>query len=340
MHPLAWWAWALGLAVATTRSTSTVVTGLVLVTTVVVVLTCRTDTPWGRAFTGYLVLAGAVVVVRLAFHVVVGIKGPGRVLLDLPSIALPGWAAGVELLGPVTLPGVLIALAAGLRLAALIVCFGAANALANPKRALRSLPSSLHQLGTAVVIAVSAAPQLVASAAGVRRAQRLRGIDGRGVRVALATAVPVLADALDRSQALAASMDVRGYARTLPGSTDRRVGTLLATALLAAALGSYGLLDGASPSWMGVPVLVLGSLAAVLGTVLAGRRVRRSRYRPDPWRAQESVVAASGALATAALLTAGRGTTAPVGLLALGAVLALLPILVHRRSWTAWGVGA
>jgi len=332
MHPLAWWAWALGLAVATTRSTSTVVTGLVLLTTVLVVLTCRTDTPWGRAFGGYLALAAAVVLLRVVFHVVVGIKGPGRVLLDLPPITLPSWAVGVELFGPVALPGLLLALAGGLRLAALILCFGAANTLANPKRALRTLPSSLHQLGTAVVIAVSTAPQLVASAGGVRRAQRLRGIDGRGPRVLLSTAVPVLADALDRSQSLAASMDVRGYARTLPGSTDRRVGFLLTGAVLAAALGSYGLLDGATPSWMGVPVLLLGSVAAVAGTVLAGRRVRRSRYRADPWRLRETVVGLSGGLATVALLAA-EGAARAGALLLLGAGLAVLPAFLVRHPW-------
>lgn len=333
MHPLAWWSWSLGLAVAATRTSSTVVTALVVAITVLVVLTCRTSTPWGRTFGGYLALAGVVVVVRLAFYVVVGITVPGTVLLDLPTITLPITPAGIELFGPVTVEGVAGALAGGLRLAALILCFGAANALGNPKRALRSLPASLHQLGTAVVIAVSAAPQLVASAAGVRRAQRLRGMDGRGPRVALSTAVPVLADALDRSLALAASMDVRGYARTLPGTSDRRVGALLATALLAAALGTYGLLDGATPSWLGVPVLAVGALAAVLGTVLAGRRVRRSRYRPDPWRIPESVVATSGVLATVLLLGAASAPQATTTVLLAGTAVAVLPVAVVRGPW-------
>ena len=304
MHPLAWWGWALGLAVATTRTTNPMVSGLVLAALVLVVVACREDTPWARAFGGYLVLGGSIVVVRVLFYVVVGIKTPGPVLVDLPRVGLPDWAVGIELFGPVTGTGLLVALYGGVRLAALVVCFGAANALANPRRALRSLPASLHQMGTAVVIAVSVAPQLVASSAAVRRAQRLRGDPVRGVRSVVATAVPVLADALDRSLALAASMDARGYARALPGRASRRSGLLMLVALLAAALGLYGLLDGTSPGWLGVPVLVIGLVAAVTGSVLAGRQVRRTRYRPDRWGATESFVTGCGVLAAALLVSA------------------------------------
>src|SRR5690554_2492918 len=105
MHPLAWWAWALGLAVATTRTTNPLVIGLVLAAVVLVVMVCRQDVPWARAFRGYLVLGAAIVVLRVAFYVVVGIKTPGPVLLDLPRVALPDWAVGIELFGPLTLTG-------------------------------------------------------------------------------------------------------------------------------------------------------------------------------------------------------------------------------------------
>jgi energy-coupling factor transport system permease protein len=307
MHPLAWWVWALGLAVATTRTTNPLVIGLVVAAVVVVVQARRDDAPWARAFTGYLLLGGCIVAFRVAFYVVVGIKSPGPVLWDLPRIGLPHWAVGVELLGPITLSGLLTAVYGGLRLAALVICFGAANALANPRRALRSLPASLHQVGTAVVIAVSVTPALVTSALAVRRAQRLRGQQTRGPGALVATALPVLTDALDRSLALAASMDSRGYARALPGHSDRRVTGLLLLSLVAAALGTYGLLDGTSPAWLGVPVLVVGAAAGTAGSVLAGRRVRRSRYRPDRWGVAETVVAGCGALA-AALLVAVTAT--------------------------------
>lgn len=297
MHPLAWWAWALGLVVATTRTTNPVVVGLLLAAATLVVVARREDAPWGRAFRWYLLLGACIVVVRVLFYVVIGIKTPGLVLLDLPRVPLPDWAVAVELLGPVTLTGLLMAVYGGLRLAALVICFGAANALANPRRALRSLPAALHQLSTAVVIAMSVTPQLVTSAAQVRRAQRLRGTAPGGLRSLPAVALPVLTDALDRSVALAASMDCRGYARAVPGTSDRRVAALLLGALVAAVLGTYGLLDGTSPAWLGMPMLLAGAAAAVTGGALAGRRVRRTRYRPDRWDLRASLVAGCGVVA-------------------------------------------
>ena len=312
VHPLAWWAWALGLSVALTRTANPLVIGLLLAATILVVVARRDDSPWARAFGAYLVLGVVIVAVRVGFYVLVGIKAGGPVLVDLPVVSMPGWAAGVELLGPVHLTGLLAAVYGGFRLAALIICFGAANALANPKRALRCLPASLHHVGTAIVIAVTVTPQLVSSVVRVRRARRLRGQDDRGVRSVLTCALPVLADSLDRSLALAASMDSRGYARSAPGRSDARVTAALLISLLAAALGTYGLLDSTTPGWLGLPLLVAGGAVAVGGSVLAGRRVQRTRYRPDPWRAQETVIAACGA--GVALLLVGVLGTDPAGL--------------------------
>jgi energy-coupling factor transport system permease protein len=47
-------------------------------------------------------------------------------------------------------------------------------------------------------------------------------------------------------------------------------------------------------------MLVAGTAVAIAGLVSAGRRVERTRYRPDPWGAAELVVTASG-VATAVL---------------------------------------
>ena len=102
----------------------------------------------------------------------------------------------------------------GMRLAAVIICVGAANSLANPRRLLASLPSALYEVGTAVVIALSLFPQLAESVQRVRRARRLRGDPGRGIGALRRIVVPVLEDALERSLSLAASMDARGYGRS------------------------------------------------------------------------------------------------------------------------------
>jgi energy-coupling factor transport system permease protein len=47
-------------------------------------------------------------------------------------------------------------------------------------------------------------------------------------------------------------------------------------------------------------MLVLGVVVSVAAVRLAGRRVARTRYRPDRWRWPELVVAASGVLVGAA----------------------------------------
>jgi energy-coupling factor transport system permease protein len=198
----------------------------------------------------------------------------------------------------------------GLRLATMLVCLGAANALASPKRLLRAVPGALHELGTAVVVAVSVAPQLVESALRVRRARRLRGGNQRGPRVLRSIAVPVLVDAMDRSLRLAAAMDSRGYGRRTTSSHhwSRTVaGAALLTGLLGICVGMYAVLDGTAPRALGLPVLAGGAVAAMVGLYLGGRRVQRSVYRPDRWRTPEVLVALCG-VATAADLYASAST--------------------------------
>lgn len=325
LHPMAWWVWALGLALATTRTDDPWSVGLIVVAAVAVVFACRDTSPWAKAFPAYLVLGVFIVMIRVLFHVLVGIKTGQSPILDLPRIPLPQWAGGIQLLGPVSGAGLLSAAFTGLQLAALIICIGAANALANPKRALRSLPAALHQLGTAVVIAVALAPQLLESWRRVHRARMLRGQHSRGPRAVLAPSIPVLQDALDRVLDLAASMDSRGYARSVPGTSSRVVLTLMLVALLGAVLGTYALVVGTAAGWWGLPMLAVSAAVAVTGTVVASRRMTQTRYRPDPWRAQESLVAASGLAVTALIVVAANLGSGSNGLPLLGW---LLPVLI------------
>ena len=332
VHPIAWWIWALGIAVATTRTPGAASTGLLIGAVVFVVVLCRDDSTFARAFPAYLVLAGAIVVIRMIFYILVGVKGGGgAVVLPLPAIPLPEWAGGIELLGPVGVTGLASAASAGLALAALLLCFGAAVALTNPQRTLRSLPASLHLLGTTTVIALTFAPQLVESWNRVRRAQGLRGRRLRGRRAVAATTLPVLQDALDRSLTIAASMDSRGYARIHRGSSAPVI-TLLLIALLGAVLGSYALLDGTSPPWLAVPLLVSGAVTAAAGSIIAGRRILTTRYRPDPWGLREYLIASSGAAVAALALSAFTDAGSVVAgwslTFLLCAILAALPVFV------------
>ncbi len=65
-------------------------------------------------------------------------------------------------------------------------------------------------------------------------------------------------------------------------------------ALCGICVGVYAVLDTTAPRLLAVPMLAAGVALASAGLVSAGRRVRRTRYRPDRWRWPELVVACSG----------------------------------------------
>lgn len=348
LHPLAWWTWAVGIAAAASMTTSPWLLGLLVAVTCLVVVSCRGDGAWARAFKLYLWLAAITVAVRLFFRVLLGGSEVGHVLFRLPTVPLPQWAAGIQLLGPVTREQLLAGLYDGLQLACILLAFGAANALANPKRLLKVMPPALYEIGSAMVVAVSVLPQLVDSARRVKHAQELRGGEAGRIRGLRRLLVPVLEDAFDRSLALAAGMDARGYGRA--GATDpkaRRVtGALMVTALLGTCVGVYGFLDSTTPGWIGLPMLGLGALCAVLGMVSAGRRVQRTRYRAEKWQRAEVMIAGS-AVGTAVLVWwVGRTAVSiahpgvegmpQITLVALLAPLvALMPILVAPPAPTS-----
>ncbi|GAA3852276.1 energy-coupling factor transporter transmembrane component T [Streptomyces sedi] len=343
LHAGAWWLWALGLATAASRTTNPLLLGLVVAVAGYVVAARRTDAPWARAFGFFLALGAVVVAVRVLFALLLGSPiGGSEVLVTLPEVPLPDWLAGVRLGGRVTAEALYFAFCDGLRLAALLICLGAANALADPGRLLKSLPGALYEMGVAVVVAMQFAPRLVADLVRMRTAQRLRGRADRGVRSLVRVARPVLEGALERSVALAAAMDARGYGRTAAVSPAVRRAThgLLLGGALGVCVGVYGLLS-AEGAGFGLPLLLAGVAAAVAGLWLGGRRSPRTRYRPDRWGARAWLVAGAGAVAAAGVIVAARAdpgalTPAAVPLTAptlpLGAaatvLVGLLPALV------------
>ncbi|GIL35750.1 energy-coupling factor transporter transmembrane component T [Phycicoccus sp. DTK01] len=310
VHPGAWWGWAIGLAVAVSAVTNPLLLLLALAVAALVVSARRGSSPWARAFRLYLWLGLAIIVVRVVLHVAVGLKFGTLRVLPLPEATLPSWAAGIQVGGDVYLEGLLGAATLGLRLAVIIACIGAANALANPKRLLRSLPTALHEVGAAVVVSVSVAPQLAESVQRVRRARDLRGETRKGIRAVPAIALPVLEDTLERSLLLAAAMDSRGYGRSGTAAPRQRLvtGAVTLLGLLLTAVGLYGILDASTPTLMGTPSLVVGLGLALTGLWLGGRHVRTTTYRPDTWGGPEWLTVACGVVPAAVLTVVGRTT--------------------------------
>ncbi|MEU3707941.1 CbiQ family ECF transporter T component [Streptomyces anulatus] len=305
LHPVAWWIWALALATAVSRTNNPLLLFLVLAVLGHVITLRRTEAPWARGFTYYLYLALAVVAIRVVFRAVfaTGITPNDHYLFSLPRIPTPDWYAGIQLGGPVSLEALLSAATDGLRLACMLCCIGAANTLANPKRALRVLPGALYELGVAVTVSISVAPQLVQSVRRVARARRLRAGRNKGLKALRGIVVPVLEDALERSLRLAAAMDSRGYGRAGSATprSRRLTGALMLLGMCGLCAGAYGLLDATAPKLLGLPALAVGSVLCLAGLRLGGRRVTRTTYRPDPWRFAEWAVASCGVLSAVLL---------------------------------------
>ncbi len=307
LHPMAWWIWALALATAVSRTNNPLLLFLVLAVLGYVVTARRTEAPWARGFKYYLYLALTVVAIRVVFRAVfaTGITPRDHFLFSLPRLPTPDWYAGIKIGGPVSLEAALSAATDGLRLACMLCCIGAANTLANPKRALRVLPGALYELGVAVTVAISVAPQLVQSVQRVARARKLRAGRTKGMKALRGIVIPVLEDALERSLRLAAAMDSRGYGRagTATRNSRRITGALMLSGMCGLCAGAYGLLDATAPAFLGLPAMGLGAALCVAGLRLGGRRVTRTAYRPDPWRLPEWAVAGSGVLSAVLLLS-------------------------------------
>lgn len=330
LHPGAWWIWALAMATAASRTTNPWLLLLIVGVVALVVRSRRPEAPWARSFRAFLMLGLFVIAMRVVFGVLLGSAVGSHVLVTLPEVPLPELFAGVRLGGPITAESFLSYLYEGMRLATLLICIGAANSLASPNRLLKYMPSALYELGVAVVVGLTFAPQLVNDAIRIRGAQRLRGRDVHGISSLRSTAIPVFEGSLERAVNLAAAMDAKGYGRSrhLPPSVRRMSAGLVMAGLVGIVVGLFGLLDAGSPGLLGLPLLALGLLLALAGMGWAGKRTRRSRYRPDPWRLPEWLVTLSGVVPAVVLIASASS-------LALAAALAppATPLAAPGLPW-------
>lgn len=301
LHPAAWWLWALSLAYATMRTNDPLLLLTIAAVVAVVVSARRGRATWARAYGLLLKLGLITVAVTMLLQILLGARYPGHVVFDLPSAPLPHWLGGISIGGRITGEALLNAFVAGLRLAVLIACFGAANALAHPARLVRILPAALYEVGVAVVVALTFVPQLAESVVRVRAAQRLRGRSMTGLRGLRGVLVPVLEEGLERAIRLAASMDSRGYGRRAgqPQWARRVSAAGVLVGLGGAVAGTYEIIS-ADGHGLGTALLAGGVVLAVCAGFVAGRRTRRTHYRPDPWGAPEWLVVACGAAVVAA----------------------------------------
>ena len=171
----------------------------------------KSEGPWAGAFRFSLQLALAIIIFRVFIGVIIGVPVPGTTLFTLPSIGLPDWMAGIRLGGAVTWERVSSTILESFNIASIIILFGAATSLTNPRALIRSFPAIFYELGMILVIASSLTPQLITNLKRIKVAQQIRGVSKNRFMAWRQIAMPLLEDSLARSLELAAAMDARGY---------------------------------------------------------------------------------------------------------------------------------
>lgn len=303
-----WWLLALAVTIASGLTTSWLWLLALSAFSVLVTLVVR-DERVSRLRTQsidfYLWLAVLIVLIRVAFRIIFNLQSTtaGEVaLLDIPKLSIwLGFGEPLSLFGPVSATNLLAGFTDGLRLATIVIAIGMANLLANPRKLLKSTPGVLFEIATTVSVAINLAPQLIVSLQRVRRASKLRG-RSRGVKALGGLVIPVLEDTLDRSLALAASMDARGFGRVgaLSIATSRSIRVLSLAGTVGLGIASYLLLASAESVWFGLAVAIASLGLVTLALRLGSRRNLRTKYGRQSitgWDASIAVVAAALLLA-------------------------------------------
>jgi energy-coupling factor transport system permease protein len=281
-RPLTWWLLAVTMAIVAGISQSALTQILICAAALIAILIFREEAPWSRSVKFYLFLAGFVVIARVLFRIVFNIQDPAdTTALDLPGFSVNlGFGPPVELFGAVGIQALTGGATDGLRLAAIILSIGMASSLANPRTLLKSTPSALYEIASAISVAINLAPQMISSLQRVQKARSLRG-RSKGLGSMAGTVIPVLEDAIDSSLSLAASMDSRGFGRrgslSKPLVLGARLSSLMAVGFLS--IGSFALLVGQTQT-LGWVLIAIGIVSSFASIRINSQSQIRTRFEP------------------------------------------------------------
>lgn len=281
-HPGSWWLLGLSIAIAAGLTKSAWMLAAIIALCFSVIIWAREKAPWSQSLKFYSALAAFVVITRIAFRIIFNYSdGTGPTIFSLPQIEIDlGLGTSVKFFGDVSALSLIGALTDGLRLAAIIMGIALANSLANPRKLLKSTPSALYEIASAISVAINLAPQLISSLHRVRRAGSLRG-RSKGLSSLAGTVIPVLEDTIENSLSLAASMDARGFGRQGSMTKGEQTISRLASlgSLLAIIFGMFFLLSGTALA-LSVGLIVLGLALIFVAMRLASKRSIRTRFQP------------------------------------------------------------
>ncbi len=295
LHPVAWLAWTVGVAVTATLTHNPLYLGVLLAVVAIHYLAAGQH---AARESGWRAL------IRIAL-------GLARLVIPLNALSAHAGAHVITRLprtwpligGNITWEAVLWGTSTALGLLALIVAFTVLNLEVDQAQILRLTPSFLYEAGLIVSIALAFVPQMMASAREIREAQLIRGHRIRRARDMLPLVVALLTNGLERSLQVAESMESRGYGRIrpLPAARDALLKALTLLGM-AGMLGSGFALPYLGRGWLGWTGMA-GS-AILLGGIFwaQGRRVQRTRYRRERWTWRDGVAAGAPLLFLIALV--------------------------------------
>jgi energy-coupling factor transport system permease protein len=316
LHPITWVVWT-GVTAACVMLVDNPLYLMVLLGVVgVQYLSASTRQPQERGW-GTLLRMGLWLILLVVPLNALSIHAGSHVLFRLPEHwPLVG--------GRVTWEGVIAGAVNALSLFSLLVLFACFNLEITQAQLLRLTPAFVYEAGLVLSIGLTFVPQMMVSAREIREAQRVRGHRMRRVRDALPFVMALLTTGLERSFALAESMEARGFgrARSLPRRLDLWYRALAVLGLVGVLCGLF--LQTYYASWR-VPGWILAATStAVLLVVFwgQGRRVLRVHYRRERWTWRDGVVVAICTGVVGLVLIGGRA----LGALAYSPYQDLVPV--------------
>jgi energy-coupling factor transport system permease protein len=305
LHSLTWVAWLAAAAFLALQNAQPLHSVLVVLAAGAVYDQVSRGHARRGGWSSFLRLGLWVWAVALAFNVLSVHAG------DIVLFALPGrWPV---IGGPITLEALLYGTASGASLCAVLLVFATFNLGVEAHRLLRWIPSGLYQAGLVVSIATSFVPQMMASLKDIREAQQVRGHAFRGLRSLIPLFVPLVTTGLERSLALAESMEARGFGGIVREEARAAGSWPRASALaglLAALVAVLWRALNRQPAWHSLVWFALAAALTLASVYGRGKQVQRTSYQHERWHGCDAwVIAASGASLLLAIV-AGRQNAA------------------------------
>jgi len=246
-----------------------------------------TREPPGR---GTFYLIAGIVLTSTVFNVLFSRAGD-TVLFWLP---IP-WLGG-----PYTLEAFLFGVSAGIQVATVLLVMGVFARALTAADLLRRTPRGIYAVGVASTLGLTFAPHARQAFLDLREAQHLRGLSSGGWRGMPRLLTPMVVVALERAVAQAEALAARGWSLSAPSDHRRWQG-----ALAWAAIGASVLLCAASPDRATLAGLLLATAVGVQWVALR-RSPTLTRYRPDPWRAPDTLMTALALASIVAVVVLAR----------------------------------